>query len=165
MEKDFPGRPVLNRGFGGSTMRDLLAAFDRVIGVYRPAVLVVYCGENDIALGRDPIETAEDYRILFERCRRLRPDMRIAVVSMKPSPRRWAPWPQMRRANERIAAIGWGFGADFLDVVPLMLTPAGEPRGELFREDRLHLNVEGYRLWREVIGAWLSRPALPTAAP
>lgn len=157
LARDFPGLPVLNRGFGGSTMTDLLQAFDRVIAPYRPAAAVIYCGENDIALGRDPIETADDYRELLRRCRALRPDMKIAVIAMKPSPKRWALWDAMRRANRRVAELCAEAEADFLDVAPLMLGADGLPRPELFLDDRLHMNADGYRIWIGLIEPWLRR--------
>ena len=39
-----------------------------------------------------------------------------------------------------------------------MMGADGRPRPELFRGDQLHLNDDGYRLWRSVIGAQLARP-------
>jgi lysophospholipase L1-like esterase len=33
-----------------------------------------------------------------------------------------------------------------------MLDSSGKPRSELFRADSLHLNAEGYALWKQVIG-------------
>src|SRR6187402_1595910 len=47
--KAFPGLPVLNRAFGGSTLPEVIYFLDRVAIQYRPKVVVVYCGENDIA--------------------------------------------------------------------------------------------------------------------
>ncbi len=34
-----------------------------------------------------------------------------------------------------------------------MLGRDGRPRGELFRADRLHLNADGYALWKSVIAS------------
>ncbi len=163
----FPKWRPLNRGFGGSTMTDLLGAFDCVIAPYRPRALVVYCGENDIAQGRDPIETANDYEELLRRCRQLRPDMLVAVLSMKPSPRRWTLWPAMQKANERIREICGAHGADYLDVATCLLVPSGaEPDPQLFRPDQLHLNERGYARWQTTIEQWLQRRVgQPSGAP
>jgi lysophospholipase L1-like esterase len=154
----FPTWRPLNRGFGGATMTDLLAAFDRVVTPYRPRALVVYCGENDIARGRDAIETANDYEEFLRRCHRLRPDMLVAVLSMKPSPRRWALWPAMQKANERIREICAAHGGDYLDVGTCLLVPSGiEPDPQLFRPDQLHLNDRGYARWQNLLAQWLDR--------
>ncbi len=164
LTNDFAGLPVLNRGFGGSTMTDLLERFDRVIGVYRPRAVVIYCGENDIALGRDAIETANDYVELLRRCRQVRPDMKILVVLMKPSPKRWHLWPQMTTANRRIEQICAEAGVATLDVAPAMLGANGEPRPELYVEDRLHLSAAGYQIWTERIRDWLRREGIAPAS-
>jgi lysophospholipase L1-like esterase len=152
---DFPGRPVLNNGFGGARMSDLLPAFDRVIAPYRPPVLVVYCGENDVAHGRDAIATADDYLELFRRCRALRADMRIAVIPMKPSIKRRALWPALQAGNARIAQHCAAAGVDYIDIVPEMLGTDGQPRRELLIADDLHMSAEGYRIWTRHVTRWL----------
>lgn len=39
----------------------------------------------------------------------------------------------------------------FVDVWSSMLDAGGEPKKEIFQADRLHINAEGYRLWRETL--------------
>src|SRR5258705_6560476 len=53
----FPGYPILNRGFGGSSLPDMIRYVDEVIIPYSPKQIVIYCGENDIA-GSDTIKPA-----------------------------------------------------------------------------------------------------------
>src|SRR6478672_3833117 len=45
----FPGYPILNRGFGGSTLKDVIRYADDIILPYNPKQIVIYCGENDLA--------------------------------------------------------------------------------------------------------------------
>ena len=45
----FPGQPVLNRGFGGATIPDVARYARQTIYQYRPAQVIFYCGENDLA--------------------------------------------------------------------------------------------------------------------
>lgn len=166
LEDDFPGLPVVNNGFGGARMVDLLPAFDRVIAPYTPPVLILYCGENDIGKSRDPIETADDYVELIRRCRALRSDMRIAVIPMKPSIRRWALWYEMKLGNARIAEHCAAAGVDVIDVVPPMLGPDGLPRPEIFVADKLHMNDAGYRIWTRLVADWLAgQDVRPKPAP
>src|SRR5580693_8961009 len=54
LRRDFPGRPVLNRGFGGASLADCVHFFDRLIVPYAPRVLVLYAGDNDLANGHKP---------------------------------------------------------------------------------------------------------------
>jgi hypothetical protein len=43
----------------------------------------------------------------------------------------------------------------YIDVFTPMLTKDGKPRPELFVEDRLHMNRQGYELWKSIIGPFL----------
>ena len=42
-------------------------------------------------------------------------------------------------------------GLTFVDIWPAMLDPAGQPRPELFVEDRLHMNARGYAIWTRAL--------------
>ena len=61
---DFPGMPVLNRGFGGSQLPEVTAYVDRIVTPYRPRQVIVYCGGNDIDGGRTAAEVLADYQAL-----------------------------------------------------------------------------------------------------
>jgi lysophospholipase L1-like esterase len=45
----------------------------------------------------------------------------------------------------------------FIDVFPAMLGPDGNPKPDIYVEDRLHMNANGYAIWREIVGPWLAR--------
>jgi len=45
----FPGYSIINRGFGGSTLVDVIRYADDVIFPYDAKQIVIYCGENDLA--------------------------------------------------------------------------------------------------------------------
>jgi lysophospholipase L1-like esterase len=49
-------------------------------------------------------------------------------------------------------------GLKFINVFPRMLGSDGQPRPEIFVEDRLHMNAEGYKLWTEIVGQYLPAP-------
>ncbi len=54
LQKWLPGQPVINRGFGGSVLNDSLYYIDRIVSKYRPRMVVLYAGDNDIAAGLAP---------------------------------------------------------------------------------------------------------------
>lgn len=153
---DFPGRPVLNRGFGGSQLRDVVHYADRLAVRYQPRMVVVYAGDNDIDAGRTPQQVHSDFVALVARLRKDLPDTPIAYLSIKPSPLRAAQLPAQREANALIAteAKKWRH-VQFVDVSTPMLDANGQPRGELFMPDRLHMNAEGYAVWRKVVAPYL----------
>jgi lysophospholipase L1-like esterase len=158
LEDDFPSIPVLNRGFGGSDIEDVLHYADRIILPYRPRYVVVYAGENGLARGRSHEAIVEDYLALVERVLTALPEARMAWISMKPSPSRWHLADAMRSGNRMVEE----FSArdprlDYIDVFTPMLGPDGTPPPELFVADMLHMSPEGYAIWREVVGPFVER--------
>jgi len=153
----FPDLPVINRGFGGSQIPDVLHFLDRIVLKYRPAVVVFYCGDNDIAAGRTPEQVATDWRTFVARIRAALPKTPIVYLGIKPSGSRWALWPQMRRANAMIrddcARDGRLY---YVDTAAPLLTD-GRPDDALFLSDRLHLNAAGYARWTAALRPILNR--------
>lgn len=148
----FPERGFLNRGFGGSHLSDSLYYADRIILNYQPAVVVLYAGDNDIASGKPPERIRDDFAALAEKIAQALPESKLVVVGIKPSPKRWQKIDQIRAANcyvrEELARHdGWVY----IDLEPTMVDAEGRPRQELYKPDMLHLNDEGYRLWTGLI--------------
>ena len=161
MQKSFPHHEVLNRGFGGSCLPDVIRYADTIIFPYKPKQIVIYCGENDLAA--DPKVSAKvvfsRFRTLFRLIRHKMPSVPIVYVSMKPSPSRQNLMPKMLGANRRIERyLSLQRATRFANVYPLMLYSKGEPRRELFVEDRLHMNENGYAIWAKVIEPMLLLP-------
>lgn len=154
---DFPGKPVLNRGFGGSHLTDVIQYAHRMILPYRPRQVVIYAGENDIATGTVTAqETFDRFVTLFRRIRDALPQTHVTFIAIKPSPSRRHYQPVVQEANAQIAAfLSKQKRAAFVDVYSPMLTPAGQMRGELFRSDSLHMNRRGYDLWRDRLRPYL----------
>jgi lysophospholipase L1-like esterase len=62
----------------------------------------------------------------------------------------------MIRANEMIRQeISSMANAKFVDVYYLMLTKDGKMRPELFLDDNLHMNENGYMIWKDAITPFL----------
>jgi len=155
---DFPGQKVINRGFGGSEVRDSTWYADRIVIPYAPRLIVFYAGDNDLNAGRTPQQVRDDFVAFVTRVRRDLPDTRIAYISIKPSPSRAQLLPQIAEANGLIREAGKRFSnVDFLDVYTPMLGPDGQPRPELFREDMLHMTPAGYAIWRQVVAPELAK--------
>jgi lysophospholipase L1-like esterase len=149
---DFPGVPVLNRGFGGSTLADVVYYVDRIVLPYRPRLVVLYAGDNDLTLGRTPERLLGDYRAFVRRVRSALPATRIAFVSIKPSPSRRAYIGRARETNQRIRVeIMRDSLQAYVDVFTPMLDATGQPRPELFLADSLHMTRAGYLLWRTLL--------------
>ena len=160
LAQDFPQLPVvINHGFGGSTMADCSFFARELVLRYKPRHVLVYAGDNDLAEGRTPIQILESFAQFANTVRAELPQARISYISIKPSPSREKLLTRVRETNDIIAAYLRRLpNSDYIDVFTPMMGADGRPRPELFRGDQLHLNDEGYRLWRSVIGAQLARP-------
>lgn len=160
ISSSFPGYPIINRGFGGSTMADLLYYFDRLVAVYDPSLVVVYEGDNDLADGNSVEEIASDYLSFIDRMNTQLPTSDFAFMSVKPSPARSGFIPDMKVLNQRLQTIAEANGGYFFDVFTPMLDADDQPLPQLFISDMLHLNKAGYRLWRQtltpMLGEWAS---------
>lgn len=141
----FPGLPVINRGFGGSWMADSAYFADRLILRYKPAVVVLYAGDNDIAGGLAPKAVYDAFAKLTEIIRSALPQAHIVCLSIKPSQSRWAFWPQMQEANRLLAeCAGKDPRITFVDLTAELLDKNGLPDPALYEPDVLHLNKAGY---------------------
>jgi lysophospholipase L1-like esterase len=150
--EDFAGVNVLNRGFGGSELGDVVHYAPRIVLPYRPRLVMVYAGENDLAAGKTPEQVLASYRALVQRIHRELPDTRVGFISIKPSPSRWHLETQMQQANAMVRDFTQRDARLFyVDVFTAMLDAQGRPREELFLEDRLHMNRQGYAIWRAAV--------------
>lgn len=154
VQQYFPEKPILNRGFGGSELSDALVFADRVILAYKPRQVVIYAGENDLAMGgKKAADVCRIFVQLFEKIRKPQPDVPVAFVAIKPSPSRWKLKPEMDETNRLIGDyLSRQRNTAFVNVVPVMLDPAtGRPKPGIFKPDSLHMNAEGYKLWADLL--------------
>ncbi len=148
----FPSIPIINRGFGGSSLPDLLRYKEEVIFKYKPKQIVIYCGENDFA-GSDTVSVStvvKRFTELFGLIRSRYKDIPIAYVSMKPSPSRQHLMPKFEKANMEIQQFLKKYKKTvFIDVYNSMLKPDGTPMTDIFLQDNLHMNAKGYAIWKK----------------
>lgn len=154
----FPGHRVVNLGFGGSQLSDLNRYFDRLVPPLQPRLLLIYGGDNDLAEGKTPAQVEADFRELVGRVRVRLPRTRVAFVSVKPSPSRLKWLEAQQLANERVRrmAARWR-RVDYLDAATPLMGASGQPEERFFGPDRLHLNGEGYAVWRKVLEPYVER--------
>lgn len=153
LESQFHDLPVvIKRGFGGSQLSDCVKHLSRLVLRYRPRTVLVYAGDNDLATGSAPSEVLHRFTAFADGVHQALPDTEIFYISIKPSPARVALLPQIRATNALIRDYADREGkVDYIDVFTPMLDASGRPRPELFRADSLHLNTDGYALWKRVI--------------
>ena len=158
--KYFNFKSIINRGFGGSHISDVNYYFSSIVEKYRPKIIVLYAGDNDIAGNKTPEQVLEDYKEFSYLVSIKLPKTKIIFIPIKPSPARWSMWNNMNRANKLIKMyIDSDTMQFYVDTSTPMLNKKGKPSGNLFVSDSLHLSANGYDLWSKIL-----KPALDSLA-
>lgn len=148
----FPEFPVMNRGFGGAHISDVLYYYQQLLAPYDPSVIVFYCGDNDIADGKTAEQVFEDYLELVKRILDNKPLVKFIYLPIKPSPSRFSHWTEMNRLNAMIKDFNDKNPRLFyVDVATVLLNTKAEPDSAFFISDLLHLNEKGYESWNKIL--------------
>lgn len=156
IQKSFPGKNVLNNGFGGSHFSDLIFFVEEAVIRYNPSTVIIYEGDNDIASGKSPEKVIEDARILIAVINQALPGARLVLVSPKPSIARFS------LKNKYIACSGmlkklaneYKY-VKFVSIWDEMLGKDGMPEDEYYLKDQLHLTEEGYQVWAKKLKKYI----------
>jgi lysophospholipase L1-like esterase len=154
----FPGYTIINRGFGGSVLPDVVRYANDIIIPYRPKQVLIYCGDNDLASSDSitPQMVAGRFSQLFTVIRNALPKAKVSFVSIKPSPSRERLMPKMKQANSLIKSfLAKQKNTSYINVFDPMLLRNGKPKPDLFLEDKLHMNEKGYAIWQKAIQPYL----------
>lgn len=158
LEKSFPKAGYLNRGFGGSQIADSIEFAKQLVLKHKPQIVVMYAGDNDIAVGKSPETVAGDFRKFRELLHKELPETQLIYIAIKPSLKRWDMWPKMESANKQIAAqCEQDERLAFANIIDPMLGEDGTPLPGLFAKDGLHLSEAGYEKWTKVLNAELKQ--------
>lgn len=154
LTEDMAPLKVVNRGYGGSTIRDILFYYDDLLKPHQPGKIILYV-ENDFSGSQKDLSVGDAYdwfRIFAQRVRRDFPGVPLYIVSVKPSFARVKELPKQSALNallrEYCAATE---GLHFIDVASAMHDAEGNLRKDIFSSDQLHLNRKGYLLWTSII--------------
>ena len=156
VQEYFPGKTIINRGFGGSSLPHLIMYFDDVVKPYRPKQVIIYCGENDLTVDTtQPHHVLQRFTTLFHMIRQAHPGVPIGYISIKPSPSRANLMTKMELSNQLIRLfLQKQSNADYINVYNDMLH-AGKPKPGIFLKDKLHMNKTGYAIWQRIIQPYL----------
>jgi lysophospholipase L1-like esterase len=154
----FPEYTILNRGFGGSSLTDVIYYANDVILKYKPKQILIYCGENDVA-GSSSVTAdtvLERFKILYGIIRSKFKKVPVAYISMKPSPSREKLLPIYVKGNELIKTfLASQKNTAFINVYDSMFDAEGKIFTHIFIADKLHMNAAGYKIWQGIIAPYL----------
>lgn len=154
----FPDYKIINRGFGGSSLPEVIQYANDIIFPYQPKQVVIYCGENDFAAS-DTVTVhlvVNRFKTLYGLIRKRLGNVNITFVSLKPSPSRRHLMPKFVETNTQIKSfLAKEKNTAFIDVYHPMLAKDGQPIKEIFRADSLHMLANGYAIWQKVMKPYL----------
>ena len=160
LQNYFPGYPIINRGFGGSTLKDVNFYFDEIVKPYHARQVVIYCGDNDFAQDKTlPVDSVvHRLQLLVGKIRSADRKVKITYVSIKPSPSRKDLAQKFIAANAGIKRfLKNQKNTSFVDVYRKMVDKNGKPLKAIFLPDSLHMNSAGYALWQNAIKPQLKK--------
>lgn len=145
----FPTFNVINRGFGGSVLGDVLYFYNDVIGKYHPSAILLYC-DNDVASGGSADQAFEKVMQIYAKVRSDFPKVPFAFLSMKHAPNSNFADPSVPGAIDRFNELAKGQAKKdplfkYFDMDAPVLDANGKVQGDLF-QDGEHFNDKGYAL-------------------
>lgn len=159
IKTDLASLPVLNRGFGGSTIPELIHYLNRVVIPHKPKLLVIYGGENDLSgkKYKSAEQMFDSYRLFVSLVQKQLPKTNICFVSMKLSPSRRQHWDTVKKGNQMVKAFSTGKRLSYVDINHVLFNANGTVKAELYTKDSLHLNPQGYHAYAKVLKPFLQK--------
>jgi len=166
IENDFPEFDVINRAFGGSTLAACCWFFKRLIPQYKPDIMVLYAGDNDLGDNRHPEEVFFFFKSLMELIQEYCGEIPVAFISVKPSFARNYLINSIRYTNGIIQGeISNKYqNCTFVNIFDEMLSINNRSR-HLYEQDGLHMSRAGYEVWKKILKETFLDQFIPQNCP
>jgi lysophospholipase L1-like esterase len=157
LKSSFPNHNVMNRGFGGSDMSDLVFYFDKLVRPYKSKQIFIYEGDNDLNAGKSPDKILASADSLLRQIRKnVSGTVTVYFITPKPSIARWHLKEKYVTYNR--ALTQWASRQKHVAVIDVwtpLLDAQGNVMKDIFIEDGLHMNKKGYAIWAREIGQYI----------
>ncbi|NOT61838.1 MAG: hypothetical protein HOP19_16615 [Acidobacteria bacterium] len=159
LAEDLPDFTIINRGIDSFQFSDILHFYDRLVTPYKPRMIVLHVGGNDVHNGKTAEQVLADFKTFVAKVRAKQPKVLIAFSSLTPGPGRWDEADQRKQTNKLLKDyIATQKYLRFIDLWDAMLTKAGQPREDLWVADRIHPNHDGYLVRVKIMRPLLGKP-------
>lgn len=151
---DMSPLPVIRRGFGGSTLPEVIHFAPRIIYKYKPKAIVLYAGENDMTLDYSiPEDALNSFKEIDSLRKIYLPETHLFYLSIKPCPTSWYYWPKIKIANKLIQDYisSQPEYLSYIDVSIVLMDKNEQLIPEYFMKDGIHLTKNAYSKWAEII--------------
>jgi lysophospholipase L1-like esterase len=126
----------------------------RIIYPHNPKAVVIFVA-NDITGGENdktPEEVLKLYKYVVKQTRKKFPNEPMFFIQITPTNSRWKVWDKISEANNLIKSYSEKDpNLFYIETAAPFLGEDGKPKSELFRNDQLHLNLDGYKIWSGII--------------
>jgi lysophospholipase L1-like esterase len=158
LAQDFPGLKVANRGISGDVTRGVRFRLKEDVLDLQPAGVVLLIGTNDLGLGGNPEDAAENTKALLAAFRAHNPNMPVVVCKVMPRQPQFSE--KIQRLNRLVDESVSG-NPQFVrcDTWRLFADGQGGAKPDEF-PDLLHPNGAGYLKWTEALKPILARQEL-----
>jgi hypothetical protein len=154
IREDMKPYPVIQRGYGGAKFSDFAVYCNRIIYPHQFKALAIFIA-NDITgdeKDKEPREVLNLYKYVVSEVRSKYQTEPIFFIQITPTPSRWKVWDKISEVNGMIKKYSdEKEGLYFIETADQFFGTDGKPRSELFRDDQLHLNEDGYKIWSTAI--------------
>ena len=157
--EDFAPLKIIRRSYGGATLRDMIYNYKVIAHGYQPRNIVLYV-ENDLGQhkeGVNAVKCFDLFRIFIGKLKKDYPQVPLYVVSLKPSKHKEDQLKDQLLVNSLLEENAAEAGYTYIDITKVMYDSDGKLRTDLFLEDNLHMNREGYILWTKIIKPYLTK--------
>lgn len=150
LDKDMAPWVALNHGIDNAAYADILPRFANSAKEAKPAAIILYAGENDIARELPVRATVRNLAQFLELRSEVMGDVPVLVLSMKPSPGRWSNFKAQQLFNAAAQRLTPRMReAYYVDITTPLLTNGRT--GDNYRGDGVHMNPAGYRIWANAV--------------
>lgn len=159
-----PGQRVwMNQGISGEKTYTLLNRL-HLLDVADVDTIFLMIGINDLIWGQTDQDVLDNYQEIMNHLAAHHPDTQVVVQSILPHGADTATWEsrhlllelpneRIRAMNRSLKAIAEDYNAYYLELYPIFANGEGQLRPDL-TTDGLHLNREGYLVWRAAIALY-----------
>ena len=151
--EDFAPLKLIRRSYGGATLRDMIYNYNTIAKGYTPKSILLYV-ENDLGNHKEGVSAVKCFdlfRIFIDKLKKDYPNTPLIVVSLKPSQHKADQLKDQLLVNALLEENATAQGYTYVDITKVMYDEAGNLRTDIFKEDNLHMNAEGYKLWTAIL--------------
>ncbi|WP_439132109.1 GDSL-type esterase/lipase family protein [Polaribacter sp.] len=144
---------IINRGISGDTLDGVLYRIDEIIK-RKPKKIFLMIGINDLGKGYNAVQILEKYDTLINKLNVSLPKTKIYIQSILPAKRKNLNNTEIKNINIGLQNISKKYNSNYIDLHSSFLSKNNE-LDDLYSLDGLHLNGEGYHLWKNSIEEYL----------